>query len=53
MNQLKRNTARRRNAAMQQSLWEEQNWHFFVMIGFDQLIHQATLASTVWIMVTR
>jgi hypothetical protein len=34
-------------------LWEEQNWHaFFVVIGFDQLIHQATLASTLWIMVT-
>jgi len=34
-------------------LWAEQNWHrFFVMIGFDQLIHQATLASTLWIMVT-
>jgi hypothetical protein len=35
-------------------LWEQQNWHrFFVMIGFDQLIHQATLASTLWIMVTQ
>ena len=35
-------------------LWEEQSWHrFFVMIGFDQLIHQATLASTLWIMLTR
>jgi hypothetical protein len=35
-------------------LWEKQSWHrFFVMIGFDQLIHQATLASTLWIMVTR
>jgi Protein of unknown function (DUF3307) len=34
--------------------WAEQNWHrFFVMIGFDQLIHQATLASTLWIMVTQ
>ena len=33
-------------------LWAEQNWHrFFVTIGFDQLIHQATLASTLWIMV--
>ena len=31
-------------------LWAEQNWHrFFVTIGFDQLIHQATLASTLWI----
>ena len=35
-------------------LWAEQNWHrFFVMIGFDQLIHQVTLASTLWIMVTQ
>ena len=34
-------------------LWEEKNLHrFFVMIGFDQLIHQATLASTLWIMIT-
>ena len=32
-------------------LWAEQNLHhFFVLIGFDQLIHQATLASTLWIM---
>jgi hypothetical protein len=32
----------------------KQNWHrFFMMIGFDQLIHQATLASTLWIMVTQ
>jgi Protein of unknown function (DUF3307) len=35
-------------------LWAEQNWHrFFVTIGFDQLIHQATLASTLWIMIAR
>jgi hypothetical protein len=35
------------------NLWEEKKWHrFFVMIGFDQLIHQATLASTLWIMIT-
>jgi hypothetical protein len=35
-------------------LWAEQNWHrFFLMIGFDQLIHQATLAATLWIMVTQ
>jgi hypothetical protein len=35
-------------------LWEEQNWHrFFVMIGFDQLIHQATLALTLWIMMVQ
>jgi hypothetical protein len=32
-------------------LWAEQNWHrFFVMI---ELIHQVTLASTLWIMVTQ
>ncbi len=31
--------------------WAEQNWRpFFVMIGFDQLIHQATLAATLRIM---
>jgi Protein of unknown function (DUF3307) len=35
-------------------LWEEQNWHrFFVMIGFDQLIHQLTLTSTLWGLVTQ
>ncbi len=35
-------------------LWAEQNWRrFFVMIGFDQLIHQATLALTLWMMVTQ
>ncbi len=33
--------------------WAEKNWHrFFVAIGFDQLIHQATLDSTLWLMVT-
>ncbi len=35
-------------------LWEQQNWpRFLVMIGFDQLIHQATLASTLWLLVTQ
>jgi hypothetical protein len=35
-------------------LWAKQDWHrFFVTIGFDQLIHQATLAFTLWVMVTR
>jgi hypothetical protein len=35
-------------------LWAERNWHrFFVMIGFDQLLHQAALASTLWILVTQ
>jgi hypothetical protein len=35
-------------------LWAEQNWRrFFMMIGFDQLIHQATLALTLWMMVTQ
>jgi hypothetical protein len=35
-------------------LWAKQDWHrFFATIGFDQLIHQATLAFTLWVMVTR
>ena len=28
-------------------MWAKQDWHnFFVVIGFDQLIHQMTLAGT-------
>jgi len=35
-------------------LWAKQDWHrFFATIGFDQLIHQATLAFTLWVMVTQ
>jgi hypothetical protein len=35
-------------------LWAKRDWHrFFVTIGFDQLIHHATLALTLWVMVTR
>jgi hypothetical protein len=31
-------------------LWQQQREHdFFVMIGFDQLIHQVTLAATMWV----
>jgi hypothetical protein len=31
-------------------LWSKQREHdFFVMIGFDQLIHQASLATTLWL----
>lgn len=30
-------------------LWAKQDWHnFFVVIGLDQLIHQVTLAVTMW-----
>src|SRR4029077_19866240 len=35
-------------------LGEKQHRHrFLVTIGFDQLIHQATLAFTLWVMVAR
>jgi hypothetical protein len=31
--------------------WERQEWHrFFVMVGFDQFVHQATLAATLMLM---
>jgi hypothetical protein len=31
-------------------LWRQQREHdFFVMVGLDQLIHQVTLAATMWL----
>lgn len=34
-------------------LWAKQDWHnFFVVIGLDQLIHQLTLAATLWIVLS-
>lgn len=31
-------------------LWDQQREHlFFVMLGFDQLMHQVTLVATVWL----
>ena len=33
-------------------LWAKQEWHrFFVMIGFDQLVHHVTLAATLVLMI--
>jgi len=30
------------------------DWHnFFVVVGFDQLIHQVTLAATMWLLIVR
>lgn len=30
-------------------LWQQEREHdFFVVVGFDQLIHQVTLAATLW-----
>lgn len=35
-------------------LYAKQNWHnFFVVIGFDQLIHQISLAATMWLLFYR
>jgi hypothetical protein len=34
-------------------LYAKQDWHnFFVVVGLDQLIHQATLAVTMWWILT-
>lgn len=34
-------------------LYAKQDWHnFFVVIGGDQLIHQITLAATMWLLIT-
>jgi hypothetical protein len=34
-------------------LYAKQDWHcFFVIIGFDQLIHQSTLAVTMWFLIS-
>lgn len=34
------------------ALYAKQDWHnFFAVVGFDQLIHQATLALTLWVLI--